>query len=357
MSDVADAAPEMDGGEEFGDDIEVESEEESDYEDEPSEYSDADSDIEESGEEDPPAELPFGLIEEDPEPPPPPKTGLLSEAELESFSDRTVKVKIDGEEAEIPLKKVIQGFRKSAAAEKRFQEAAEFRKEAAAQIEQYEDKLGKYQSVLERLFDPDQLFEQYEALGRGDVLKQAFHRFIRDEVEDAQMTPEQRELKALKRERDREKRRYEQWQKQQAAKAEEAEMEKTRAQFNGWVVDAYKEHKIPTGTSYDSAIKAALASQVKEILRAERRAVTSGDVSRILGKIARAYRPVLVAAAKKKGEAQKALPKGAPTKKTAPPPKVVRPGSAPKTASSKAPPKSKKIPLRDYFAALQDVEE
>lgn len=52
----------------------------------------------------------------------------------DSLANKYVKVKVDGEEVPVPLNEALQGYSRESAATKRFQEAAEMRKEAESAI-------------------------------------------------------------------------------------------------------------------------------------------------------------------------------------------------------------------------------
>lgn len=94
----------------------------------------------------------------------------------------TVKVKVDGEEKELPLDEVVKGYQKDAAASKRLEEAARYRaelEEKERQLAEREAALGKGDSSEQQLPSgaPDE--------GVEDRARALVGKLLEGEVEDA----------------------------------------------------------------------------------------------------------------------------------------------------------------------------
>lgn len=154
------------------------------------------------------------------------------------------KVKIDDEELEIDEDELISGYQKAKASTKRFQEAARLKKEA----EELASKLQENPfEALKGKMDPKQLRDLTE-------------KWLISQLEDEQLSPEEKELRDLRKQK-------EEWERQQEEvkkKAEEEQLSvKTQQQierYNKEFVAAMEKHSIPK--SY-AAIK-RMAYLVKE---------------------------------------------------------------------------------------------
>jgi hypothetical protein len=273
------------------------------------------------------------------EAPKPPKDGTLTDEEFAALKGRKVKLKIDGEEAELTIEKAVALARKGAAAEKRFMEAAEIRKEVAAKEGQYRAKIDQYHGYLKDLMNPQRLVDFYYENDRGHILEAAFQSWMEQTAAEAQMTPEQLELKSMKRQMEA-YRRQQQETAQRAQKQQEYEATQRSYQtYQGWVGEAFKECNVPADSPYVGAIQNLLKTEMQRILREENRAFTELDVSRAVEKIAEHYRPVLAG----------------PPKKAAPPkaPKQPKAGAA-RTTGKAATQKRSKMSVSEFFSQFGD---
>src|SRR5882672_1842373 len=102
------------------------------------------------------------------------------------------KVKVDGQESELDLDEILAGYQRAAASTKRSQEAAQTRKEAEALKAQLENAVQQLQSQ-----SPEQILR---ALGRSEQEIAAFaEETLRRSLEEAKLSPKDRELAALRR--------------------------------------------------------------------------------------------------------------------------------------------------------------
>ena len=118
---------------------------------------------------------------------------FISPEEFTKLSSKKVKRVIDGKEEVLTLGELEKGYGHSKVANKRFEEAAELRKQVAS------DK-QKLERELSRLRDPEaarQILSQY--LGE-DGFSNLAHKFVADAFRKEMMTPEQRKADEERRE-------------------------------------------------------------------------------------------------------------------------------------------------------------
>lgn len=163
------------------------------------------------------------------------------EAELPELSDEQVqqilagrrfKVKIDGEEKEVDLDTMTRDYQLASASQKRFKEAATLKKEAEAFVE-----------LLRK--DPTR------ALTHPDIgvdVKKLAEDILIEELEQANLSPEERELRELKRQLAA-KEEAERAAKEEAEKAQlDAEAVKWAEDFNSKAPQALEKHSLPVNT-------------------------------------------------------------------------------------------------------------
>lgn len=145
---------------------------------------------------------------------------------------RTVTVKIDGQERELTLAEMRDGFNTSSAAHKRFKEAAELRK-------QTEQQAATVSQVLRILQGAENTSDKVHALKAIGVDPAAFAQELRGwRQQEEALSPEERsrrELEARRRELDR---REEDWKTQREREAQEAQTTQMREQMlSDWTAE------------------------------------------------------------------------------------------------------------------------
>ena len=136
------------------------------------------------------------------------------------------KVKIEGREQEIAYDELVKGYQLEKTAQKRLQEAAEYRKQVQSDL----DKMSRYERLMEEMTtNPELLWQVAEQLGHNPKALAA--RLVEREYELAKMTPEQRKL-----------RHYEEMEMQQKAaqeKAQRAQEEAEAKQYHDYACQQY----------------------------------------------------------------------------------------------------------------------
>jgi hypothetical protein len=142
------------------------------------------------------------------------------EFDVNKYLDKTFKTKINGVDKEVPLAKAIQDYQKFEAANEKFNKAAELEKSIAAK---------------EALFKQDPR-KALQELGH-DPLAVA-QQWLEDYLKEQEMSPEQKELNDLRREKE-ERNKTEAQKAEEAKKAEfEANVEARRQDLANGVMDA-----------------------------------------------------------------------------------------------------------------------
>lgn len=153
--------------------------------------------------------------------------GAKETGEVDEDGETIYVVKIDGEEREITEEELLRGYRMRESSDKRFQEAAEMRKQA----EQLQElmKTDPAKAMKQLGLDPRQFSEEY----------------ISRLLEEQMMTPEEKELAELRRERDelhKAKLAEEESKKQSEY---DANTQKQAAEYKRQIEEVITEHKLP----------------------------------------------------------------------------------------------------------------
>lgn len=88
----------------------------------------------------------------------PEQSDAQAETEPETQAARTVKVKVDGEEREVPLDDVVATYQKESAASKRFEEAAKLRREADEVAQRVNGERQQLSQAVEAFIQRAQMF-------------------------------------------------------------------------------------------------------------------------------------------------------------------------------------------------------
>ena len=185
--------------------------------------------IEEEKQEQPVEEVVEDSAEEQDEPRKDEIPELTDEQIEQILSSRKFKTKVDGEEVEVDFETMRNDYQRAAASNKRFQEASGLKKQAEEFLEMLRKDPRKVLSHPDIGIDPKQFAE--------DVLA--------DYLEEQALSPEQKELRELKR-----------WKAEQEAKKQEEEAEKAKSledqqamewaqEFNSNAPEALKSRGIP----------------------------------------------------------------------------------------------------------------
>jgi hypothetical protein len=142
------------------------------------------------------------------------------------------KVKVDGQETELDLDEILAGYQRAAASTKRSQEAAAQRKEAEALKAQLEQAVQQLQTST-----PEQILR---ALGRSPEEIASFaEEALRRQLEEAKLSPKDRELAQLRRQYDQQQLQVQHYQEQmqqleqeRAQTAEQAQHDAEIAQYS-----------------------------------------------------------------------------------------------------------------------------
>lgn len=108
----------------------------------------------------------------------------ITPEELSKLSKRKVKVKIDGSESDIALEEAIKNYSHKSAAHKRFEEAAELRKQTAQERAQLEEAI-KY------LQDPSTAKNVLRKYLGDDGFEKLAHDVVLERIQRESMTPEE----------------------------------------------------------------------------------------------------------------------------------------------------------------------
>lgn len=137
-------------------------------------------------------------------------------AEMAELYKKKVKVKVDGQDMELPIEELMKGYSTRQGAMKRFEEAAKIRKQAEGFVEQL-------------LTDPKAVLSHPKFAEKGFNLRQFAESILKEEIEREMLSPEElqqrekdRELEELRAERDKGKKTQEQQQYENHKKAAEA---------------------------------------------------------------------------------------------------------------------------------------
>lgn len=268
--------------------------------------------------------------------------GPITEAELLAKNpDLQVIQKIDGEEVSIPLKKILDDHRKGIAAEKRWEEAAEVRRELAEKETRLVSKTNRQAEVLRKMLDPERIedtFAQFE--GGHQALMTFVGKKIDELVEEARMTPDQLEAKKY---RDKLARYERQQQEREEAIQREQQMAAEKRSQEVYINAMNQEIGklgVPADSRYAEDIRRRIDELCMEVVYTQQRRVSPSDLSLAAERVVNYFGPLL--------DAEKAAraPKKAGPKK--PPPVVKSRGRRRKA------PKAPKIPAKTYLERLAE---
>ena len=163
-----------------------------------------------------------------------------------------VKLKVDGKDMEVPVEQLVKDYNLKQASMKRFEEAAQVRKQA--------------EQLIEQLFtDPESFLDHPKLREKGLSKRQIAEQILKREIEREMMSPEQ--LRQQEVETELEQLRREKAEREQAKKREEYERTKQAA-----------EHKY--STKFQEALEAAKLPKtpftVKRLAEYQRQALRAG---------------------------------------------------------------------------------
>lgn len=291
-----------------------------------------------------------------------PEPEELSAEELAKISKRKIRIKVDGEEVDLPLEKVVQGYRKAVASDKRFEEAAEMRREAVQEVEEANSRFERLRTISQRLVDPETMADQFERMGMKDAFEKAVIAYVERKNFELTATPEQ--LRAAETERRlREYERREAMTKQQREEAEKkARQERVVSQFTKDFEESVSGLGVSLESKYLPRLRKEVVARVNEVSRAERRALRAEDLARIVEAEYNDLKPLFDAEAAAAKPAEPPPPKEAAPGKPKPPPRAgqAKPKLDPKKEAKREARNAKRrrsrLSLSEYFEKLERGE-
>ena len=154
-------------------------------------------------------------------------TGVNPQAPIDAATARLFKVKVDGQELEVDESELTRGYAHNRAANERMRQATETRQLA-------EQVLNLFKT------DPKQAFSKL-----GVDAKSFAEQVLREEMEEAVLTPEQKELRDLKRFKETISQKEERERQEQASKAEQAFREQVATELQGNIINALSSADLP----------------------------------------------------------------------------------------------------------------
>lgn len=200
----------------------------------------------------------------------------------------TVEWKVDGKMQPVAVKDLLENYAGKVAYDRKYQEVAQQRKAAAAEIQNFESTRNRHSKLITDMHDQaakGKIFEAVQSMiemnGLGDKLdarqyvSNLRNALMQQAQELSRMTPEQRELFEVKEEQEYTKSKYQQaLQRQQQVQAEQAYQERvakavdsvntTTAEYvqtRDWLVDTYRKNNGDINTVTPEFV----ANQIRDI--------------------------------------------------------------------------------------------
>lgn len=147
------------------------------------------------------------------------------------------KVKVDGEEQEVALEELLRGYAHNTAANKRFQEAAELRK-------QYESTVNGYKKFFESLGQsPLQTLAEIPEL--REVLESDIKSYLAEVIRREQMTEEERRAHDLEKEIQEREAYFRELEEKKTKAEQEYENNRFKNELSSWVSEEAVNFKTP----------------------------------------------------------------------------------------------------------------
>lgn len=156
----------------------------------------------------------------------------LEETEEEDSNLYTVKV--NGEEKQVPLDELIRGYGHQQAANKKFQEAANLRKQNEETIAEYEAFLGQLREK------PLKVLQQIPEL--REVLRTEMQDYLREFVRQENMTEDEKRAYELEQELNQYKSKLQMTEQEREEAAREARVKEYTQNLSTWITSAVAEH-------------------------------------------------------------------------------------------------------------------
>jgi hypothetical protein len=170
-----------------------------------------------------------------------------SKSKSDNLLDKKFKIKVNGVEESKPLREIIKDYQKFQAADRRFQEAAELRK----QVEQRSEELTAIEKSHETLVNyltsvrssPEKLWELAEELGVN--VDDLAHEYVLKKMEYSMLDPREREFQDQRKQFEREKQELEKYRSQQQAEREKAQYSTAQNEVEEEMLAYFKANNIP----------------------------------------------------------------------------------------------------------------
>jgi hypothetical protein len=123
----------------------------------------------------------------------------IRELSEEEFAKYKTRLKINGKVVEKPLKEIVDNYRKGSAADERFRQAAEERKQAEGMLKQMEQErtaMRELMGIIENLKSSPKVAMQF-LQETGVDLKSLVSDYITEQTRLSQMTPEEKRIMEL----------------------------------------------------------------------------------------------------------------------------------------------------------------
>jgi len=123
----------------------------------------------------------------------------IRELSEEEFNKYKTRLKINGKVVEKPLKEIVDNYRKGTAADERFRQAAEERKQAETMLKQMEQErhaMRELMGIIENLKSSPKIAMQF-LQETGVDLKSLVSDYISEQTRLSQMTPEEKRIMEL----------------------------------------------------------------------------------------------------------------------------------------------------------------
>lgn len=180
---------------------------------------------------------------------------------------------VDGEEVEMSAGDAAKRIGRGESANKRYSEAAEMRRQHAAEKAEFE---AYQRQFAESLSNPDRLRREFAALGMNP--RQIAQALIQAEEADAALSPAERKLREYE---EREQARTQQ-EKQQQAQAYQAEVKQHRESYATGFNGVMTQMGIPADHVMRDVLMPSLARAAQYIRSNEGREMTRGDCKRVI---------------------------------------------------------------------------
>lgn len=255
---------------------------------------------------------------------------------LDDVPDQKVRVKVDGEERVLTLKECVTRGIGSATLHRRMQKLAEATKGIEEERAQHQGFSGKVDAHFASMRSDPDFVRAWFKRHAPDVFARAAEDEVYERVEEAKLTPAEREAKRVASERAKFEAEREDWEKQRKGHEESQRVAAARQRLQPMVQAAAQKF----GLTVDKPLLALIRSQLDQTAFREDRPVEPRDLEQACEAIAK-WRGQTVASE----PAPAASPKAPPI-----PPKGV--ASKPAAARRRAPPATVEDP-RDFFDSIR----